>query len=207
MSVKEQLRSRHRQARSTLPEDARHQAGAGLAVHGLKWANKQLSEQLATGQLRTAGSATFAAYLGVGAEPPTLPLINALHAAGHRILLPVCEADRRLSWVYWTPQSVLQKSKYGLVKEPVGERHDLSVVGSAAGIFLPATAVDRSGNRIGQGGGYYDRLLAELRAGGWNVPGIAIVYDNEVLPEGSIPAEAFDQPVKSILTPSALIQL
>ena len=35
---------------------------------------------------------------------------------------------------------------------------------SAAGIFLPATAVDFSGNRIGQGGGYYDKFLAALAA-------------------------------------------
>lgn len=207
MSVKEMLRSRHRAARAVMPVDARNQAGKDLAIHGLSWANQQISEQLASGRLRSTGSATFAAYLGVGTEPPTIPLINALHAAGNRILLPVCLPERRLSWVYWTPDSAFTRSKYAPIQEPVGEHHDISVVGSAAGIFLPATAVDRAGNRIGQGGGYYDRLLAELSEGGWNVPGIAIVYDNEVLAEGSIPAEAFDRPVRSILTPSAIIPL
>ncbi|MGX9900287.1 5-formyltetrahydrofolate cyclo-ligase [Arthrobacter sp. SA17] len=207
MSVKELLRSRHRMARAAMTEDDRNQAGKDLAIHGLTWANQKVSEQLASGISRTAGSATFAVYLGVGTEPPTLPLIHALHAAGNRILLPVCQPERRLSWVYWTPGSAFTRSKYAPIQEPVGEQHDLSVVGSAAGMFLPATAVDRSGNRIGQGGGYYDRLLADLVAEGWNVPGIAVVYDSEVLAEGSIPAEAFDQPVRSILTPSEIIQL
>lgn len=206
MSVKEMLRTRHRLARAAMPEDARNQAADDLAVHGLTWANQQLSEQLASGRLRS-GSATFAAYLGVGTEPPTLPLIKALYAAGNRILLPVCLPERRLSWVYWTPEAVFTRSKYAPIQEPVGEHHDISVVGSSTGIFLPATAVDRTGNRIGQGGGYYDRLLAELSEGGWNVPGIAIVYDGEVLAEGSIPAEPFDRPVRSILTPSAIIHL
>jgi 5-formyltetrahydrofolate cyclo-ligase len=190
-----------------MPEDARNQAGTGLAAHGLLWANQQVSEQLASGKLRSAGSAAFAAYLGVGTEPPTLPLIKALHAAGIRILLPVCQPERRLSWVYWTPESAFTRSKYAPIQEPVGEQHDISVVASAAGIFLPATAVDRSGNRIGQGGGYYDRLLADLGDGGWNVPGIAVVYDSEVLSKGSIPTESFDRPVRSILTPSAIIRL
>lgn len=190
-----------------MTEDDRNQAGRDLAVQGLTWANQQVSEQLAAGKLRTAESATFAAYLGVGTEPPTLRLIHALHAAGNRILLPVCQPERTLSWVYWTPDSAFTRSKYAPIQEPVGEQHDLSVVGSATGMFLPATAVDRDGNRIGQGGGYYDRLLADLGAGGWNVPGIAVVYDSEVLAEGSIPAEAFDQPVRCILTPSAIIQL
>lgn len=207
MSVKELLRSRHRMARAAMTEDDRNQAGKDLAVQGLTWATQQVSEQLASGKLRTAGSATFAVYLGVGTEPPTLPLIHALHAAGNRILLPVCQPERRLSWVHWTPGSAFTRSKYAPIQEPVGEQHDLSVVGSATGMFLPATAVDRAGNRIGQGGGYYDRLLADLIAGGWNVPGIAVVYDSEVLAEGSIPAEAFDRPVRSILTPSAIIQL
>ncbi len=89
----------------------------------------------------------------------------------------------------------------------------------ADGIFLPATAVDYSGNRIGQGGGYYDKFLAELAALQYSgtptsdggllppVPTAAVVYDGEVLPAGSIPAESFDRKVGAALTPSGVVQL
>jgi 5-formyltetrahydrofolate cyclo-ligase len=175
----------------------RDAAASGIAAHGLEWVS----------QLRSGEPSTFALYLAVGYEPPTLPLITALHSAGHRVLLPVCESNRTLCWVYWTPASGFIPSKFGRVLEPVGERHGLDVVGSAAGIFMPATAVDRSGNRIGQGGGYYDNLLGQLEARAWAVPVVAVVYDSEILPAGTIPPEPFDRPVHMALTPSGLITL
>lgn len=64
-----------------------------------------------------------------------------------------------------------------------------------ARILMPATAVDRSGNRIGQTGGYYDSFLSALQAQGNNPPAVAVVYDEEVLPHGAIPTEAFDMAV------------
>ena len=66
--------------------------------------------------------------------------------------------------MYWTPESGFVRSRYAPIQEPVGERHGTAVMRDAAGIFLPATAVDFSGNRIGQGGGYYDKFLAALAA-------------------------------------------
>jgi 5-formyltetrahydrofolate cyclo-ligase len=90
----------------------------------------------------------------------------------------------------------------------------------ATAIFLPATAVDFSGNRIGQGGGYYDKFLAALAAmsstsggapsgalNGVALPTAAVVYDTEVLPAGSIPAESFDRKVDTALTPGGIIRL
>jgi 5-formyltetrahydrofolate cyclo-ligase len=76
-----------------------------------------------------------------------------------------------------------------------------------AGIFVPATAVDLSGNRIGQGGGYYDKFLAGLEAAGRPVPAAAVVFDGEILPAGTIPAESFDRKVPVAVTPSRLMQL
>ena len=91
---------------------------------------------------------------------------------------------------------------------------------SATGIFLPATAVDFSGNRIGQGGGYYDKFLATLESifpgrteasdGAGRLPPLpasAVVYDAEVLPAGSISAESFDRRVPYALTPGGFVRL
>ena len=206
MASKDEIRSGHRATRAALPLAALDAAAAGIARHGLRWASG-----LAGGR-----HATFAAYLGVGSEPPTLPLLSALVEAGHRVLLPVCEPDLELSWVYWTPESRFVRSRFAPIQEPVGERHGTAVMRDATAIFLPATAVDFSGNRIGQGGGYYDKFLAALEAltaasgeasDTLALPTAAVVYDTEVLAAGSIPAESFDRKVDAALTPGGIVRL
>ena len=209
MLTKAEIRAGHRAVRAALTRAGLESAGEAIARHGLAWA----------AELTGGRPGTFAAYLGVGVEPPTLPLLTALHSVGHRILLPVCEPELALSWVYWTPASESVRSRYAPIQEPAGERHDTAVMHSTSGIFLPATAVDFSGNRIGQGGGYYDKFLAALAAllpplplasdGGLlpPVPTAAVVYTSEVLPAGSIPAESFDRKVANALTPGGLLRL
>lgn len=209
MVSKEEIRASHRARRAALTPALLEGAGAGIARHGLAWASG----------LTGGGPGAFAAYLGVGSEPPTLPLLAALHEAGHQVLLPVCEPGLALSWVYWSPASEFVRSRYAPIQEPAGERHGTPVMLHADGIFLPATAVDFSGNRIGQGGGYYDKFLAALtalmpsRAETSDVgllpplPTAAVVFDSEVLPASSIPAESFDRKVAAALTPGGLLQL
>ena len=209
MASKEEIRAAHRAGRAALTHAGLSNAGTDIARHGLAWASG----------LTGGHPGTFAAYLGVGSEPPTLPLLTALHEAGHRLLLPVCEPGLALSWVYWTPASESVRSRYAPIQEPAGERHGTTVMLHADGIFLPATAVDFSGNRIGQGGGYYDKFLAALtalmpsRAEKSDVgllpplPTAAVVFDSEVLPASSIPAESFDRKVAAALTPGGLLLL
>lgn len=197
MPSKEEIRTAHRVERAAASAAGLEAAGAGIARHGLQWAT-----MVAAGE-----RSTFAAYLGVGFEPPTLPLIAALHGTGHRVLLPVCGPSLTLAWVYWTPTTEFTRSSYAPIEEPVGERHGAGIMLEAAGIFVPATAVDLSGNRIGQGGGYYDKFLGGLETDGIQVPAAAVVYDSEVLPAGSIPAESFDRPVPVAITPSGVTRL
>lgn len=206
MASKVDIRSSHRVQRAALPPAALESAATGIARRGLEWA---------TG-LTSGHAGTFAVYLGVGSEPPTRPLLTALHDAGHSVLLPVCEPGLELAWVYWTPESVFGRSRYAPIQEPAGERHGTEVMRHATGVFVPATAVDLSGNRIGQGGGYYDKFLAALEGmlprtanspDGGPLPTAAVVYESEVLPAGSIPAESFDRKVSFALTPASLIRL
>ena len=65
-------------------------------------------------------------------------------------------------------------------------------------VVVPALAVDRRGNRLGRGAGFYDRALAGSRP----ATVVAVIYDDELL--DTVPAEAHDVPVHAVLTPAGL---
>ncbi len=65
-------------------------------------------------------------------------------------------------------------------------------------ILVPALAVDKVGNRLGKGKGYYDRALAAVSG----IPKYAVVFDSEVLP--AIPAESHDVWMTGAVTPTAI---
>ncbi|MGG5173499.1 5-formyltetrahydrofolate cyclo-ligase [Pseudarthrobacter sp. J1763] len=193
MESKEQVRRRHWAARAALTSADLDAAGRGIAAQGLAWA-ASLSKR----------PALFSAYLGVGYEPPTMPLLEALHSTGHRILLPICEPERQLSWTLWFPGMEMARSRFAPLWEPVGERLNATAFAEASGVILPATAVDGSGQRIGQGGGYYDRFLAKLRSHGIQCPTAAVTFASEFLSDARIPAEEFDYPVDAVITPEGI---
>lgn len=195
-AAKAQLRTRHRTARRGLTPEEIDLAEAGLARHGLGWI-KGLPAQR---------DGLIGAYLGVDVEPPTNALLWQLHGAGYTVMLPVCEQQGLLSWVAWTPSTTFERSQYAPVLEPVGVRRPTSWLRHATGILAPATAVDLSGHRVGQGGGYYDRFFASLDAGALP-PTAAVVYAAEILPAGTIATESFDFRLKLALTPDGITSL
>lgn len=153
--------------------------------------------------LRTIPARSMVAcYLSMGSEPDTSRLLADLDAAGHIVLVPVCEPERQLSWRRWSPGVKLAAGLFPGIPEPVGPRLDLAEVKGLDLLFIPALAADAAGTRMGKGGGYYDRFLARFRAAGGTGRSVAIVYDHEFLPAGEVPAEPLDAPVDGILTPS-----
>ncbi len=193
------LRASLRAARSALdPADRRDQAQAitDAVVH------------YATGALtpsRAGGRPSIAAYLGRDSEPATADLLQELHARGFGVVVPVCEPEYQLSWVSWVPGVALRRSVRAPVDEPVGPRRPFADVPSVGLILVPALAVDRSGQRLGQGGGYYDRFLAQHPADSPGAPPrLGVVYRTELLPAGALPAEPFDQLLGGAFTADGL---
>lgn len=137
-----------------------------------------------------------AAYVSVGAEPGTGPLLERLRAVGVRVLLPVLRADRSLDWAVDEGPARRIAAHHGLL-EPPGTLLGTAAVASADLVLVPALAVDHDGHRLGRGGGYYDRALPLLPAG---TQVLAVVYDEEVL--DAVPVEPHDSPVGGALTPS-----
>ena len=66
-------------------------------------------------------------------------------------------------------------------------------------IVVPAMAVDRRGNRLGFGAGFYDRFLHDVK-----LPTIALAYDFQVVE--SVPTESTDNPVSFIVTEQDIIR-
>lgn len=107
-------------------------------------------------------AANVALYVSIGSEPGTGPLIDELHAAGKRILLPCLLPDNDLDWAVYDGDLV--RAPRGLL-EPGGERLGVSAVAGADVVLVPGLAVDSRGFRMGRGGGSYDRVLARVPAG------------------------------------------
>ncbi|MER8183005.1 5-formyltetrahydrofolate cyclo-ligase [Kitasatospora sp. NPDC094015] len=185
---KAELRSRLLDRRRALTPAQREAAAGALAGHA--------------GELAGPG-ATVAAYVSIGAEPGTGPLLDALLARGVRVLLPVLLPDNDLDWARHTGRAELAPAARGLL-EPTGPRLGPAAVCSAALVLLPGLAVDRRGIRLGRGGGSYDRVLARLAAAGAEPELATLLYDHELLAE--VPAEPHDLPVRAVVTPSGVVR-
>jgi 5-formyltetrahydrofolate cyclo-ligase len=72
----------------------------------------------------------------------------------------------------------------------------VAAVARADAVLVPALAVDRAGNRLGRGGGSYDRALARV---GPLIPLIALLYDDELVDR--VPVEGHDLPVRAVVRP------
>lgn len=138
-------------------------------------------------------SATVAAYVSVGKEPGTGPLLDALLAAGRRVILPVLLPDNDLDWAVHTGR--LRSAGRGLL-EPDGPRLGPAAVATADAVLTPGLAVDRSGMRLGRGGGSYDRALGRVPVGTFTC---TLLYDTELVDE--VPADPHDRRVTAAATP------
>jgi len=138
----------------------------------------------------------IAAYMSIGSEPPTSGLVFALWKRGSYVLLPLLREDNDLDWAsYEGPQS-LAPGPHGLL-QPTESARGVDAITSADLVIVPALAVGRDGQRLGRGGGSYDRALTRV---GPAVPTLALLYDGELLDE--VPAGPGDQPVRAVAQPA-----
>lgn len=154
-------------------------------------------------ELGLADAATVAAYVSIGTEPGTGPLLEELEARGVQTLLPVLVEDGDLDWARYTGPLGLVPAARGTM-EPGARRLGPEALRAATVALVPALAVDRRGYRLGRGGGSYDRALARLIGTGTLV--VALLHDGELL-DLPVPTEPHDLPVDAVATPSGLVRL
>ena len=143
-------------------------------------------------------SATVAAYVSVGTEPGTGPLLEALAAAGKQVILPVVLPDLDLDWAVHTGAL---EGRRGLL-EPDGPTLGVGAIATADLVLTPGLAVDPRGMRMGKGGGCYDRALARVPVG---TPVCVVLFDHERIER--VPTEPHDRPVNAVVTPSGWSRL
>lgn len=144
------------------------------------------------------GARTVALHAAVRGELPTGVLMAAALAAGKRVALPrQTPAGMELGLIRHRDETVAGPRG---IPEPGADAPRVA----AAEIDLvvaPGLAFDRRGNRLGQGGGDYDRLLAGLGAG---VTTVGWCHDFQLVE--SVPTEDHDRPVGWICAPSGLFR-
>ena len=133
----------------------------------------------------------IAGYMPIRTEITPIPAMAAL-SAWSTIVVPVIEAaGQPLKFAKWTPEAEMVEGAFGARVPAVREYLEPEVV------VVPLVAFDMSGNRLGYGGGFYDRTLEGLRAKR-ATPAFGYAYAAQAA-EG-LPIEPTDQPLDGIVT-------
>lgn len=173
-------------ARDGVMEPVRALLAARLATEGLRLAS------------HLAPHEAVSLFVAMRSEPDLDPLGRALHAAGRAICLPVMQGKARpLLFRRWAPGRTLVEAAFG-VREPAPD----APAATPSLVFTPLAAFDRSGWRVGYGGGFYDRTLAELRAAR-RVVAVGVAFAAQEISRA--PREITDEKLDMIVTETETI--
>lgn len=144
----------------------------------------------------------IAAYVTNDAEMDPQPLIERLWAAGKQVYLPIMRRPR-MWFVPYTRRSRFVHNRFG-IPEPVVRPSRRIPIAALDLVLMPLVAFDDAGNRLGMGGGYYDRTFACLRERRhWQSPSlVGVAYEVQGLP--ILPVEPWDMPLAGIVTERGL---
>lgn len=149
------------------------------------------------------GVRVVAAFASQPSEPDMTPVLAALHEAGCEIRLPQLGPGLTRAWAKYAPGDPLTEQAPGRPPAPMGPTLDEESLAQVDLVLAPALAVDTRGNRLGQGGGWYDRALAHKRE---DVPVYAVIFADEFT-ETLLPTAEHDQRVDGVITPEAFVRL
>ena len=142
-------------------------------------------------------------YMAVRNEIHTHALLDYLLAHGARVLLPRCDTDRpgHLHLACITCRDELIPGMFGIL-EPHPECRPVRDFAPQVAV-VPGVGFDAQGHRLGYGGGYYDRLLAQPAFAETLL--VAPAHDFQVLPE--LPVDPWDRPVHRIVTATRTFEI
>ena len=193
MKTRDVLRQEIRYQRSLLNADQQ-------AEQSLLLSKRLIKEQVVKGVKH------IAIYLANDGELNTQPFIDWCWQNNITVYLPVIHpfSKNNLLFLKYAETSILVKNKYGIL-EPKLNVQDIITVAQLDIIFTPLVAFDRYGNRLGMGGGFYDRTLSA-----WHIQyqqnkhakplPVGLAHDCQKV--NTIPFESWDIPLPKIITPT-----
>lgn len=172
----------------------------------LRQAAKQIRHSLSQGFVKHASDEIvshlcdweifdIARNIAIFAPLPGEPDLTALLKHGddrHRFAFPRIDSVRRLQFHFVSDIGELNTPNRFGIAEPMPSREAVPL-SQIDLLLVPALALDPSGNRLGFGGGYYDRMLAE-----YSGVSVGVVFAEQMMP--SVPSEIHDRTVDFILT-------
>ena len=190
---KQELRKLIRKKRRALTPAQRHKAGRGL-TRSLHHSTQYLSAN------------RVALYLSNDGEIDPHWAIEDLWNRGKEVYLPVLHPLRKgyLTFIRYQPETPMRRNRFG-ISEPDFRRGTHVPARFLSMIGLPLVAFDERGNRLGMGGGFYDRTLAFSRQPGQKPTLIGCAYAFQEI--RMLPAESWDIPLQFIATEKGITSL
>ena len=186
------LRREIRQQRRALSTGQRHAHAELLAHHfsGHEWFRR---------------AQRIAAFLPNDGEQDPTPLIEMAWERGKQVFLPVLNRlyGNRLWFFPYTPETRLVANRFGILEPPM-KPFTPTPAWTLDLVLTPLVAFDQKGNRLGMGGGYYDRSFAFLRDSQRNKPRLLGVAHDLQRTNKTLPRQAWDVPLRGVVTESGL---
>ena len=176
------LRRQYRKARRSL-------SVAGQRRHSIRICRHFLCSPLAW------RACAIAAYLAIDGEPVLDPLLTRLGLMGKRLALPVIRRDGGMDFFAYDAAAPLLANIYGIEEPAPGARHVPTL--SLGVVLTPLVAFDDDGNRLGMGGGFYDRHFGRTPP---RLRPLLIGVAHELQRAPALPAKPWDVPLDAVLT-------
>jgi 5-formyltetrahydrofolate cyclo-ligase len=183
--AKRELRTRMRAVRKVLPISACEERSARANARVL-----ELPE--------FAAASCVLGYVAMRKELDPSALLRAAAEQGKLVALPRVDGEA-LTLHEYTPGAELEESGWGVL-EPLASAPRIAT-GRVEIVIVPALALDETGQRLGYGRGFYDRLLPQMPA----AFRVGVTYDFQLVPE--IPADAHDVPMQCVISDARTLRM
>lgn len=185
---RQQIRQTIRQARRQLTPEQQKIAAEQAKLNALQ-------------HPKIAQAKNIALFLSFDGEINTQPLIDALWQQNKQIYLPVLHpfSAHHLLFLHYHPDSQLVKNRFNITEPPLDVR-DVLPPEQLDVMLIPLVAFDSQGQRLGMGGGFYDRTLANWQKSGFYPIGLA--HDCQHVEQ--LPVAHWDIPLPEIITPKKI---
>ena len=140
---------------------------------------------------------TIGGYYPVNFEIDDLALLKKLEKKGFNVSLPVINKNFQMDFYKWSFSDPLKVNKYG-IPEPVIKNIVYPHI-----LLIPLVAFDKNLNRLGYGGGYYDRLIKKLSKKKKTIK-IGLAFTIQKIDK--VPINLYDQKLDYIVTNKKIVK-